>query len=77
MQHIDIALDDKEYAQAVSRAQEAGVGLDAWIHDLIQRASLPSYPVDPLFGMLADEPELADAIDDVVAERSSRVLRAS
>jgi hypothetical protein len=76
MPHIDVILDDREFAEAASRAQEAGISLEAWVHDLIRRATVSSYPVDPLFGVLADQPELADAIDAVVAERGSRRLRA-
>jgi hypothetical protein len=69
--HIDVVLDDHEFAEAASRAQVAGISLEAWVHDLI-RATVSPYPVDPLFGVLADQPELVDAIDAVVAERGSR-----
>ena len=77
MQHIEVILDDNEFAQAAGRAKEAGVSLEAWIRHLIRHAAQPAYPTDPLFGMLADAPDLADAIDAVVAERRSRVLRVS
>ncbi len=75
MQHIDLILDDHEFAEATNRAQEAGVSLEAWVQELIRHAAVAPYPVDPLFGDLADQPELADAIDAVVAERVSRRLR--
>ncbi|HWE62277.1 MAG TPA: hypothetical protein VHB98_11255 [Chloroflexota bacterium] len=77
MQHIDVPLDDHEFEQAASRAQEAGVSLETWVRDLIRHAAVPAYPTDPLFGLLADAPDLADAIDLVVAERDSRRLRGS
>jgi hypothetical protein len=77
MQHVEVTLDDNEFAQATGRANEAGVSLDVWIRDLIRQAALPARPTDPLFGLLADEPELTDAIDAVVAERGSRTLRVS
>jgi hypothetical protein len=72
MPHLEVTLDDHEFAEATKRAQEAGVSLAAWVHELIYRATVTPYPVDPLFGMLADQPELADAIDAVGAERGSR-----
>jgi hypothetical protein len=75
MQRIELTLDDSEFAQAAGRAKEAGVSLDVWIRALVRQASLPAYPTDPLFGLLADETGLADAIDAVVAERGSRALR--
>lgn len=77
MQHVDVALDDQECALAVSRAREAGVSLEDWVRDLVRRAAVPTYPSDPLFGSLADEPDLTDAIDGVVAERGNRTLRVS
>jgi hypothetical protein len=77
VQHIEVTLDDHEFALAVSRAQEAGVSLETWVRDLIRGAAMPIYPTDPLFGLLANEPDLADAIDAVVAERGSRTLRVS
>jgi hypothetical protein len=75
MHHIDVSLDDHEFAQAASRAQEAGVSLETWVRDLIRQATAPASPSDPLFGLLADAPDLAAAIDAVVAERTSRGLR--
>ena len=42
------------------------------MHDLVRCATASPYPVDPQFGVLADQPDLADAIDAVVAERGSR-----
>lgn len=75
MRHVDVALDDQEFAQIAARAREAGVSPEEWVRRLIRQAALPAQPSDPLFGSLADEPELADAIDAVVAERSHRALR--
>jgi hypothetical protein len=77
MRHVDVTLDDQEFAQAASRAQAAGLSLESWTRELIRRAATKDFPTDPLFGLLADQPDLADAIDAVVAERSSRTLRAS
>ena len=77
MRHIDVSLNENEYTQAASRAEEAGVSVSAWIRDLIQSATQPQYPADRLFGILAAETDLADAIDAVVSERSDRVLRVS
>lgn len=42
------------------------------VHELIHCAALPAYPADPLFGLLADTPGLADEIDAVIAERKRR-----
>jgi hypothetical protein len=75
MQHIEVALDDHEFAQAATRAQEAGISVEEWVRDFVRQAAAPTQPTDPLFGLLADEPELADALDAVVAERGSRPLR--
>lgn len=72
MPHINVTLDDREFEAAANRAQAAGVSLEAWVHDLIRHAIVSPYPTDPLFGVLANEPELADAIDAVLAERGSR-----
>jgi hypothetical protein len=75
MQHIEVALDDHEFAQAATRAQEAGISIEDWVRDVVRQAAIPAQPADPLFGLLTDEPELADAIDAVVAERGTRPLR--
>lgn len=75
MQQIVVILDDQEFAQVVTRAQEAGVSVEAWVHDLVRQATAPMQPIDPLFGLLAGEPELADALDAVVSERGTRALR--
>jgi hypothetical protein len=72
MQHIDVSVDDQEFALAASQAHDAGISLEAWVRNLIRHATLPT---DPLFGLLVDEPELADALDAVVAERGSRRSR--
>ncbi len=77
MQHIDVVLNDSDYAQVVSRAQEAGVSVSEWVSGVIHHSAVDSRPLDPLFGILANAPELADALDAVVAERADRVLRAS
>lgn len=75
MQHIDVTLDDHEFDQAEALAREAGVSVETWVRDVIRRAALPTQPTDPLFGLLAGEPDLTDALDAVVAERASRTLR--
>ncbi len=75
MKHIDVILDDQEFTQANTLARQAGGSLEQWIRRLIHDAALSPHPSDPLFGLLADEPELADAIDAVVAERPQRELQ--
>ncbi len=77
MMHLDVLLDDHDYSRARAVAREAGMSMEEWIRDLIRHATQPLEPSDPLFGLLADEPSLADAIDTVVAERPQRVLRVS
>ncbi|HVA92857.1 MAG TPA: hypothetical protein VNL71_23795 [Chloroflexota bacterium] len=77
MMHIDLDMDEQEFARASAAARTAGVSIEEWVGGLIRRASQPLQPSDPLFGYLANDPELADAIDEVVAERSGRGLRAS
>jgi hypothetical protein len=76
MRHLDVTLDDQDFAQAAKRAKEVGLSLEAWARDVLRQAAQPGRPTDPLFGILADEPELADAIDAVVAERGQRTFRA-
>ena len=77
MQHIDVVLNDNDYAQVLSRAEEAGVSVNEWVRELVHHSAVASHPRDPLFGILADAPDLADALDAVVAERGDRVVRAS
>jgi len=77
MQQIEIALSDTEYTQVLSRAQEAGKSVSEWVENLVRHASGIDSPRDPLFGILADAPDLADTLDAIVAERGDRVLRAS
>ena len=78
MADVTITLDDQDLARARALAQAEGLSLEEWLRDLIRRGTGAPHlrPRDPLFGMFADEPELADAIDEVVAERQHRALRA-
>ena len=77
MADVTITLDDQDLARARALAQAEGLSLEEWLRDLIKRSTVATHvrPRDPLFGMFADEPELADAIDEVVAERQHRPLR--
>lgn len=75
--HIDVDMDEQEFARASARARTAGVSIEDWIRGLIRGASQPSRPADPVFGYLAEEPELASAIDEVVAERWQRASRSA
>jgi hypothetical protein len=78
MADVTITLDDQDLACARTLAQAEGLSLEEWLRDLIRRGTAAPCirPRDPLFGMFADEPELADAIDEVVAERQRLSLRA-
>jgi hypothetical protein len=77
MADVTITLDDQDLARARALAQAEGLSVEEWLRDLIKRSTVAPRvrPRDPLFGMFADEPELADAIDEVVAERQNRALR--
>jgi hypothetical protein len=77
MADVTITLDDQDLARARVLAQAEGLSVEEWLRDLIKRGTVaPSVrPRDPLFGLFADEPELADAIDEVVAERRHWSLR--
>ena len=77
MADVTITLDDEDLARARALAQAEGLSVEEWLRDLIKRSTVAPRvrPRDPLFGMFADEPELADAIDEVVAERQHRPLR--
>jgi hypothetical protein len=68
MADVTITLDDRDLARARALAQAEGLSVEEWLRDLIRRGTVTSRvrPRDPLFGMFADEPELADAIDEVV-----------
>ena len=77
MADVTITLDDQDLARARALAQAEGLSVEEWLRDVIKRSTVAPRvrPRDPLFGMFADEPELADAIDEVVAERQHRPLR--
>ena len=77
MAEVTITLDDQDLARARALAQAEGLSVEEWLRDLIKQSTVAPRvrPRDPLFGMFADEPELADAIDEVVAERQHRPLR--
>ena len=78
MADVTITLDDQDLARVRALAQAEGLTVEEWLRDLIKRSTVAPRvrPRDPLFGMFADEPELADAIDEVVAERQHMSLRA-
>lgn len=74
MAQITIDVDEDELARARALAAAEGLSVEDWLHVLIERGAIPAPPVrphSPLFGMVANEPELADAIDRVVAARQS------
>ena len=77
MADVTITLDHEDLARARALAQAEGLSVEEWLRDLIKRGIVAPRvrPRDPLFGLFADEPELADAIDEVVAERQHRPLR--
>ena len=77
MADVTITLDDQDLARARALAQAEGRNVEEWLRVLIKRSIVAPRvrPRDPLFGMFADEPELADAIDAVVAERQHSPLR--
>jgi hypothetical protein len=77
MAEVTLTLVDQDLARARALAQAEGLSVEEWLRDLIKRGTVAPRvrPRDPLFGMFADEPELADAIDEVVAERQHRPLR--
>ena len=77
MAEVTITLDDQDLARARALAQAEGLSVEEWLRDLIRHGTVTPrvWPRDTLFGMFADEPELADAIDEVVAERQHRPLR--
>jgi hypothetical protein len=72
-----ITLDDQDLARARGLAQAEGLSVEEWLRDLIRRGTVTPRvrPRRPLFGMCADEPELADTIDEVVAERQHLSLQ--
>ena len=71
MAQITIDVDEQVLERIQKQAREAGLSVEEWLRQLIdQDAPLPpGQPSDPFIGMFADKPELADAIDEVVAER--------
>jgi Ribbon-helix-helix protein, copG family len=78
MIQITITVDEQVLARARELAQAEGVSVEEWLRVLIRQgvASTPrAKPRDPLFGMVAGDPDLADAIDEVVAERFQMQLR--
>ncbi len=78
MVQITISLDEQELAQAAAQAHAQGLSVEEWLREVVRRTTIVQpRPRDPAFGMLADDPELADAIDEVVAERHTTHLRVS
>lgn len=78
MAQVTIDVEEDVLARARNLAQAQGLSLDEWVQNVIEQnaiTDLSSLPRDPFIGMLADEPELADAIDEVVAERHKRRFR--
>lgn len=78
MATVTISIDERQWAQARAQAETEGMSVEEWLQRLIQRSTSSSpyeRPRDPLFGLLANEPDLADAIDGVVAERRQSRLR--
>ena len=77
MADVTITLDDQDLARVRALAQAEGLSVEEWLQDLIRRGIVTPRirPRDPLFGMFADEPDLADAIDEVVAQRQHMSLR--
>jgi hypothetical protein len=72
-QHLVMARLEIEHILPLTK----GGSDEEWLRDLIKRSTVAPRvrPRDPLFAMFADEPELADAIDEVVAERQPAYRR--
>ena len=77
--YVTICLDDDELVRARKLAEARGLSVEEWASETIRRSTLePSdRPRDSLFGLHAHEPELTDAIDEVVAERYENIGRSS
>jgi hypothetical protein len=75
---IQLELDDQtiELARGLARARNCSI--EELLKGFLLRASeLSKAADDPLLGMLADEPELADKITAMAMERRERPLRRS
>lgn len=79
MATVTINVDDQDLARVTERAQAEGTTVEEWLQLVVKQESKLDLPLvrprDPVVGMLADEPELADAIDQVVAERQHMPMR--
>jgi len=75
---VTMSLNEQELAQAATQAQAQGLSVEEWLREIIkQETTTDRCPRDPAFGMRADDPGLADAIDEVVAARDTTRLRVS
>ena len=70
---IRIQLDDATYERACQVAKATGRTVEELAAQAIAEKAAQQQPADPLVGWLADEPQLADAIDE--ASRRSRQER--
>lgn len=78
MVQVTMSLNEQELAQAATQAQAQGLSVEEWLREIIkQETTTDRCPRDPAFGMRADDPSLADAIDEVVAARDTTRLRVS
>jgi predicted transcriptional regulator len=73
MTTIHIRLDDTTYAEARRAAEASGRTVEELAAQAIAEMAARGQQQDPLVGWLADEPQIADAIDD--AARRSRQER--
>lgn len=75
MTQITITVDEQELARVRAQANVTGLSVEEWLRQLINQQTTSHtsvQPRDPFIGMFADDPEAADAIDQVGAERAER-----
>ena len=77
MARLTLTLEGEELERVRLLAQAQGLSVEEWLHEVIRQAENAPHirPHDVLFGLFGDEPPLAGASDDVVAERLHVHLR--
>jgi len=77
MRTVDVGLDDAVFDRIDSMAREEGLDVVQYIKKLIEGKTEGSGANDAFLGMLADQPELADAISEqAMISRERHTLRA-
>jgi len=64
MKRIDVNLDDPLYDRLESMAKDQGMGVEELVRKILDAKTDLSNGGDAILGMLADEPDLADAISE-------------